>query len=67
LIAGEALMGLVTSGYILITKGSLPQLFRDPSYAIGIAVMALLGVILVRTSISNAGRPEDPAPPVAMM
>jgi hypothetical protein len=67
MIAGEALMGLVTSGYVLITNGALPQVFKEPSYLIGLAVMALLGFVLVRTSISNAGRPEDPAPPVAMM
>lgn len=67
LIAGEALMGLVTSGYVLITKGAVPQVFKDPSYLVGIAVMLLLGFVLVRTSIANAGRPEDPAPPVAMM
>jgi putative OPT family oligopeptide transporter len=66
LIAGEALMGLVTSGFNVV-KGALPQLFGEPSYLIGIAVMVLLGFVLVRTSIANAGRPEDPAPPVAMM
>jgi putative OPT family oligopeptide transporter len=66
MIAGEALMGLVTSGFNVV-KGALPQVFKDPSYLIGLVVLLLLGFILVRTSISNAGRPEDPAPPVAMM
>ena len=66
MIAGEALMGLVTSGFNVV-KGALPQVFKDPSYLIGLLVLLLLGFILVRTSISNAGRPEDPAPPVAMM
>jgi putative OPT family oligopeptide transporter len=66
MIAGEALMGLVTSGFNLY-KGALPQLFGSPSYLIGILVLALLGFILVKTSVGNAGRPEDPAPPVAMM
>jgi putative OPT family oligopeptide transporter len=66
LIAGEALMGLVTSGFNVV-KGALPQLFTEPSYLIGLAITVLLGFILVKTSISNAGRPEDPAPPVAMM
>ena len=66
LIAGEALMGLVTSGFNVV-KGALPQLFTEPSYLFGIAVMALLGYVLVHVSITNAGRPEDPAPPVAMM
>ncbi len=66
LIAGEALLGLVTAGFNA-KAGALPQVFKDPSYLIGIAVMLVLGFILVRTSIANAGRPEDPAPPVAMM
>jgi hypothetical protein len=66
LIAGEALMGLVTSGFNVM-KGAMPQLFKEPSYLVGIVVMLALGFVLVRTSISNAGRPEDPAPPVAMM
>ena len=66
LIAGEALMGLVTSGFNVV-KGALPQVFKDPSYLIGMIVLLLLGFILVRTSIGSAGRPEDPAPPVAMM
>jgi putative OPT family oligopeptide transporter len=67
LIAGEALLGLFNSGYVLLTKEALPQVFKDPSYLVGLAVMALLGLALVKTSIGNAGRPEDPAPPVAMM
>ncbi len=66
MIAGEALMGLVTSGFNVV-KGALPQMFQEPSYLIGILVMLSLGVVLVRVSIGNAGRPEDPAPPVAMM
>jgi putative OPT family oligopeptide transporter len=66
LIAGEALMGLVTSGFNVV-KGALPQLFKDPSYLVGMMVMALLGFGLVKVSIGSAGRPEDPAPPVAMM
>lgn len=66
MIAGEALMGLVTSGFN-VYKGAIPQAFANPSYLIGMLVMGALGLILVRTSIGNAGRPEDPAPPVAMM
>jgi hypothetical protein len=59
-------MGLVTSGFN-VYKGAIPQAFANPSYLIGMLVMGALGLILVRTSIGNAGRPEDPAPPVAMM
>jgi hypothetical protein len=30
-------------------------------------VMAAIGAMLVRQPLSRAGRPEDPAPPAAMM
>lgn len=66
LIAGEALMGLVTAGFNL-WKGKLPSIFPEPSYWIGVAVMVALAFLLTRLPLSNAGRPEDPAPPVAMM
>jgi len=31
------------------------------------AIIVLLGVLLVRLPLANAGRPEEPAPPSAMM
>ena len=58
LIAGEALIGLVTSGFNVVS-GALWQAFNQPSYLIGIAVMVLLGFGLVKTSIGHAGRPEE--------
>jgi hypothetical protein len=30
-------------------------------------VIALLGVLMIRLPLSKAGRPEDPAPPTAIM
>ena len=66
LITGEALMGLVTNGYF-VAKGALPQLFAEPSYTAGLGVMVLIGFLLVRSAVANAGRPDDPAPPAAMM
>ena len=66
LIAGEALMGLVTSGFNLL-KGALPSVFQSPMYSIGIGVIALIGFILVNVPLASAGRPEDPAPPTAMV
>jgi hypothetical protein len=41
--------------------------FPDPSYLAGFLVMAALGAMLVRLPLTKAGRPEDPAPPAAMM
>jgi len=45
----------------------LPVIFKEPSYLFGVAVIALLGVLLVRLPLANAGSPDEPAPPAAMM
>ena len=64
LIAGEALCGLVIAG---VWRGNTPAVFSAPHW-IGavIAAVALVGV-MVKVPLANAGRPEDPAPPTAMM
>ncbi|MDQ6666580.1 MAG: oligopeptide transporter, OPT family, partial [Acidobacteriota bacterium] len=66
LIAGEALMGLVTSGFNLV-KGKLPSLFAEPMYLAGVLILVLIGFILVKVPLADAGRPEDPAPPAAFV
>ncbi len=66
LIAGEALMGLVTAGFNL-WKGKLPSMFDDPSYLAGLGVLTLLCLLLIFVPLNNAGNPEDPAPPSAIM
>jgi uncharacterized oligopeptide transporter (OPT) family protein len=66
LIAGEALLGLVTATFNFLEK-PLPQIFETPSYWTGLVVMAVIAFVLVRYPLGNAGRPEEPAPPVAMM
>jgi putative OPT family oligopeptide transporter len=66
LIAGESLVGLVTATFNFF-EIPLPRIFAAPSYVAGLAVMALMAWALVRFPLANAGRPEDPAPPVAMM
>jgi hypothetical protein len=33
----------------------------------GVLIILLLGVLLVRLPLANAGHPDEPAPPVAMM
>jgi putative OPT family oligopeptide transporter len=65
-IAGEALMGLVYASFVFFDH-PWPEIFRAPSYAAGIVVLLLLCALLVWIPLKNAGRPEDPAPPVAMM
>jgi putative OPT family oligopeptide transporter len=66
LIAGEALMGLLTATLNFFDL-QLPGIFETPSYLFGLVVMALIAFVLVRVPLSNAGSPDEPAPPVAMM
>jgi putative OPT family oligopeptide transporter len=66
LIAGEALTGLVIGGFKFFDK-PIHLFFEDPSYLAGFLVMAAIGAMLVRLPLGRAGRPEDPAPPAAMM
>ena len=66
LIAGEALMGLVYATFRFFDK-PWPEIFTTASYEFGIVFILLLCALLVWIPLRNAGRPEDPAPPVAMM
>jgi putative OPT family oligopeptide transporter len=66
LIAGEALTGLVVA-YFKFRDLEIPQAFASPSYVPGLIVMALLGLLMVKLPLSKRGRPEDPAPPAAIM
>jgi len=66
LIAGEALTGLLFA-WFKYKDFEVYQFFRDPSYLAGFAVLLVLSFIMVRLPLSKAGRPEDPAPPAAMM
>ena len=66
LIAGEALMGLVTAS-LQGFDHPLPALFREPIYLIGVAVLGLIAFTLIQVPLANAGRPEDPAPPAAFV
>ena len=76
LIAGEALMGLVTSGLAIggINLATLLQgsegrenYFNHPSYLLGVGVIGLITYLLVKVPLGNAGDPNEPAPPAAMM
>ncbi len=66
LIAGEALMGLVTAT-IVFFHGRFPTLPIDTGFTGGLVVLALLGLWMIRLPLANAGSPDEPAPPAAMM
>ena len=66
LIAGEALLGLVTATFNFMGR-PLPQVFATPSYTVGLGMMLLITFVLVRYPLANAGKPDEPAPPSAMM
>jgi putative OPT family oligopeptide transporter len=76
LIAGEALMGLVISGLAIGNidiaawlQGAAGQenYFNHPWYSISVVVVILIAVLLVKVPLDNAGDPNEPAPPAAMM
>ena len=66
LIAGEALVGLVTAAANFFDK-PLPSIFESPSYIFGLVFMAVIAFVLVRIPLGNAGSPDEPAPPAAMV
>ncbi len=65
LIAGEALVGLIFAGFNAV-KMFPGAVFDDPSFLVSLVVMLIIGWVLVRIPISNAGRPDEPAPPTAV-
>ena len=66
LIAGEALCGLVIAG--LVGSGHDVTLVKwEPPLIVAAIALAVLAAVMVRLPLANAGRPEDPAPPTAIM
>jgi putative OPT family oligopeptide transporter len=64
LIAGEALCGLVIAG---VWRGNTPQLLKSPPMIAAIIAAVALVAIMIRVPLANAGRPDEPAPPTAIM
>jgi len=73
LIAGEALIGLLFAALAVANikyDQWLPKwsgIFPLPFQYVSILVFLVIAWVLVRTPLLNAGRPEDPAPPSAMV
>jgi putative OPT family oligopeptide transporter len=66
LIAGEALCGLVIAG--LVGSGYNVTLFKwTPPVVLALVALAVLITALVRVPLANAGNPDEPAPPAAIM
>jgi putative OPT family oligopeptide transporter len=66
MIAGEALCGLVIAS--LVGSGHDVTLFKwTPPFIVALIALAILALVMIRVPLANAGRPEDPAPPTAIM
>jgi putative OPT family oligopeptide transporter len=74
LIAGEALCGIAVAA-VLARKlhhdpDALPQLYQFASgnhLITAVIALAVLVAVMIWVPLANAGRPEDPAPPTAIM
>jgi putative OPT family oligopeptide transporter len=65
-IAGEALCGLVIAG--LVGSGKDVTLVHwTPSIWASVAAFIVLMLVMVRVPLANAGSPDEPAPPTAIM
>jgi putative OPT family oligopeptide transporter len=72
LIAGEALVGLIFAALAVGNiryDGWLPGLIPalPAPFVVSMLVFLIIGWVLVRTPLMNAGRPDEPAPPSAMV
>jgi len=65
-IAGEALMGIVIAVF-RYKEWPLPVIFQHPNVVSGFIVLVILAVIMIRVPLANAGSPDEPAPPTAIM
>jgi putative OPT family oligopeptide transporter len=66
LIAGEAIFGLVVASFFFFKK-PLPIIFDHPAAISGFIVLVILAFLMVRLPLANAGSPDEPAPPTAIM
>jgi putative OPT family oligopeptide transporter len=71
LIAGEALCGLLVAGFRAAEKSKGHAILPDATWAGSswLSILALIGLaaLMIRLPLANAGRPDQPAPPTAIM
>jgi len=65
-IAGEALMGIVIAIF-KFKQWPLPVIFQHPNVFAGFIVLVILAIVMIRVPLANAGSPDEPAPPTAIM
>jgi len=67
LIAGEALMGLVIAilAVFNIFLYDYFVFFKNPTFWISFIVLAAIAYVLIQIPLKNAGKPDEPAPPVS--
>jgi len=65
LIAGEALIGLLFAA-LAFGEVQLFAFFAEPSFFVSLIMFVLIGWILIRIPLKNAGRADEPAPPPAV-
>jgi len=66
LIAGEALCGLVIASLVGAGKDVALIKWHAPFVA-ALVALAVLIIAMIRVPLANAGRPDEPAPPTAIM
>src|SRR5579862_7037509 len=66
LIAGEALCGLVIAGLVGSGKDVTLVHWTPPIWA-AVAALVVLVAVMIRVPLANAGSPDEPAPPTAIM
>jgi len=66
LIAGEALCGLIIAGLVGAGKNVTLVHWTPPIWAAAGALAVLL-IAMIRVPLANAGSPDEPAPPTAIM
>ncbi len=69
LIAGEALTGLIFAFIAVINYDFLKSLivFEHPTFWLSLLVFVVVAFVLVRVPYRNAGSPDEPAPPSAIV
>ncbi len=65
-IAGEALMGIVIA-VLKYKQWPVPVIFQHPNVISGFIVLVILAIVMIRVPLANAGSPDEPAPPTAIM